>query len=134
MYASLKMACLGKPTKQSSRSRRRTKLLVLCIRLDKVAASANFLQHNSKDSFLFGMRLDGFQSILVMCKIKRVMDGLEQGLDVFITLILVQERLPSRRILHEDLVRKMTEMDVPWGLPKVNCGPSLRVGNARCGS
>ena len=55
------------------------------------------LQHEGKGSCLFGLRLDGFQSVLVMCKIKRVMDGLEQGLDIVITLILFQERLPSRR-------------------------------------
>jgi hypothetical protein len=80
------------------------------------------------------MRLDGFQSVLVMCKIKRVLDGSEQGLDVIVPLILVQEDLPSRRKQDEHLVRKMTDMDVPWELPKVNCAPSLRVGNARCGS
>jgi hypothetical protein len=32
----------------------------------------------------------------MICKIKRVMDGLEQGVDIVITLILFQERLPGR--------------------------------------
>ncbi len=51
----------------------------------------------SKDSCLFGLRLDGFQSVLMMCKIKRVMHGSDQGLDIVVTLILFQERLASRR-------------------------------------
>jgi hypothetical protein len=75
-----------------------TELRVLCIRLDKVAATTNMLQHESKDSCLFRLRLDGFQSVLMMCKIKRVMHGLEQRVDIVVTLILFQERLPSRRI------------------------------------
>jgi hypothetical protein len=33
----------------------------------------------------------------MMCKIKRVMHGSEQGLDIGVTLILFQERLPFRR-------------------------------------
>jgi hypothetical protein len=56
------------------------------------------LQHESEDSCLFGLRLDGFQSVFMMCKIKRVMHGLEQGVDIVITLILFQERLPSGRV------------------------------------
>ena len=70
----------------------------------------------------------------MMCKIKRVMHGSEQGLDIVVTLILFQERLPSRRISHEILIRKMTQMDVPWGLLKVNRAPSLRMGKAECAS
>jgi hypothetical protein len=70
----------------------------------------------------------------MMCKIKRVMHGSEQGLDIVVTLILFQERLPSRQIQHEHLVQKMTEMDVPWELLKVNCAPSLRMGKAECAS
>ena len=66
----------------------------------------------------------------MMCKIKRVMDGLEQGLDIVVALILFQDRLPSGRIWHEHLVRKMTQMDVPWGLLEVNRAPSLRKGKA----
>ena len=31
---------------------------------------------------------------------------------------------------HEDLVRKMTEMDVPWELRTANREPSLRMGKA----
>jgi hypothetical protein len=54
------------------------------------------LQHESKGSCLFGLRLDGFQSVLMMRKIKRVMHGLEQGVDIVVTLILFQERLPYR--------------------------------------
>jgi hypothetical protein len=73
-------------------------LRVLCIRLDKVATTTNILQHESKYSCLFGLRLDGFQSVLMMCEIKRVMHGSEQGLDIVVTFILFQERLPSRRI------------------------------------
>jgi hypothetical protein len=76
----------------------RTELRVLCIRLDKVAATTNMLQHESKNSCLFRLRLDGFQSILMMCKIKRIMHGLEQSVDIIVTLILFQEGLPSGRI------------------------------------
>jgi hypothetical protein len=43
------------------------------------------------------LRLDEFQSVLMMCKIKRVMYGSEQGLDIVVTFMLFQERLPSRR-------------------------------------
>ena len=71
---------------------------VLCVRLDKVAATTDMLQHEGESSCLFGLRLDRFQSVLMMCKIKRVMDGLEQAVDIVVTLILFQERLPSRRI------------------------------------
>jgi hypothetical protein len=88
------------------------------------------LQHKSKDSCLFGLWLDAIQSVLMMCKIKRVMDGLEQGLDIIVTLILFQDRLPYRRRYHERLVRKMIHMDLPWGLLKVNRAPSLRMGKA----
>ena len=49
----------------------------------------------------------------MMCKIKRVMDGSEQGLDIVVTFVLSQERLPSRRINREHLVWEMTQMDVP---------------------
>jgi hypothetical protein len=38
----------------------------------KVAATTNILQHESKDSCLFRFRLDGL-SVLIMCKIKRIM-------------------------------------------------------------
>jgi hypothetical protein len=62
------------------------------------------------------------------------MHGSEQGLDIAVTLILFQERLPSRRTWYEDLVRKLTQMDVPWELLKVNRAPSLRMGKAECGS
>jgi len=62
------------------------------------------------------------------------MDGTEQGLDIFITLILFQECLASRRIQDEHPVRKMTQINVPWELLKVNGVPSLRMGKAECGS
>jgi hypothetical protein len=61
--------------------------------LDKVAATTNILQHESKNSGLFGFRLDGFQSVLMMYKIKRVMHGLEQGVNIVVALILFKERL-----------------------------------------
>jgi len=98
--------------------------------LDKVAATTNILQHESKDFGLFRLRLDGFQSVFMMCEIKCVVHGFEQGSDVVITLVLFQECLSSRRTLHEHLVWNMTQMDVPWGSLKVNCAPSLRVGKA----
>jgi hypothetical protein len=34
----------------------------------------------------------------MICKIKRVLDGSEQGLDIVVILVLFQERLPSKRI------------------------------------
>jgi hypothetical protein len=70
----------------------------------------------------------------MICKIKRVLDGSEQGLDVVVTLVLFQERLSSIRIWHERLVWIMTEMHVPLGLLKVNRGPSSRLGRANWGS
>ena len=33
----------------------------------------------------------------MICKVKRVMDGSEQGLDIIVMLVLLQERLSSRR-------------------------------------
>jgi hypothetical protein len=63
--------------------------------LDKVAATTNILQHESEDSCLFGLRLDGFQGVSMMCKIKRVMYGSEQGVDIVVTFILFQERLKT---------------------------------------
>ena len=92
---------------QGIRRRRRTELGVFCIGLDKVAATTNILQYESKDSCLFGLRLDGFQGILMMCKIKRVMHGSEQRLDVVVSFILFQEGLPFRRTWHEHPARKM---------------------------
>ena len=90
------------------------------------------LQHESKDSCLFRLRLDGFQGVLMMCKIKRVMHGLEQYVDIVVTLILFQERLPYRQRQYEHLFRKMSQMDVLGGLLKVNHAPSLRMGKAEC--
>jgi len=63
--------------------------------LDKVAATTNVLQHESKDSGLFRLWLDGFQSIFMVYKIKRVMDGFEQGLDGVVMLILFPECVSS---------------------------------------
>jgi hypothetical protein len=56
--------------------------------LDEVAATTDILQHEGKDSGLFGLRFNGFQSVMMMCKIKRVMHGLEHGMDIVIKLIL----------------------------------------------
>ena len=102
--------------------------------MNKVAATTDILQHESKDVGLLGLRLDGFQSVLMMRKIKRFLDGSEQVLYIVVTLILFQKRLPSRRILHEHLARKMKQMGIPWGLLKVIREPSLRTGKAECGS
>ena len=66
-------------------------------------------------------------------KIKRVMHGLEQGLDIVITLILFEKRLPSEKY-NMSIVGKMSQKDVPWGLLKVNRVPSLRMGKAGCAS
>ena len=62
------------------------------------------------------------------------MHGFDQGLDIVITLVLFQERLPSRRKYHEHLVRKMTQINVLWGSLRVNCAPSLRLGKPEWGS
>src|SRR6266403_669399 len=77
-----------------------------------------------------GLRLDGFQSVFMMCEIKRIVHGFEQGLDVVVMLILLQECLSSRRTWHEHLVWNTTQTGVPLGSLKVNCAPSLRVGKA----
>ena len=60
----------------------------------------------------------------MMCKIKRVMYGPEQALDIVVTFILFEENLLSRQVQYEDLVRKMSQMNVPWELQEVNRAPS----------
>jgi hypothetical protein len=64
--------------------------------LDKVAATTNILQHESKDSALFESWLGGSQNLLMIGEIKHVMHGLEQGGNSFVVLILFHEFLPSR--------------------------------------
>jgi len=43
--------------------------------LDKVTATTDILQHESKDLSLLGVGLDGFQSVIVVREIKRVVHG-----------------------------------------------------------
>jgi len=56
--------------------------------LDKVTAITDILQHKSKDLSLLGPGLDGFQSVFVVCEVKRVMHGFKEGPDIVIALIL----------------------------------------------
>jgi hypothetical protein len=57
---------------QWNRRRRRTELDVLRIRLDKVAATTDMLQHEHKDMSLFGLRCDILQKVCLLRKIKRI--------------------------------------------------------------
>jgi len=43
--------------------------------LDKVTATTDILQHESKDFGLLGVGLDGFQGVFVMREIKRIVHG-----------------------------------------------------------
>ena len=57
--------------------------------MDKVTAITDILQHESKDLSLLGLGLDRFQSVFVVCEIKRVMHGFKEGLDIAVALILL---------------------------------------------
>jgi len=56
--------------------------------LDKVTAITDILQHKSKDLSLFGLGLDGFQSVFVVCEIKRIVHCFKEGSDIPVALIL----------------------------------------------
>ena len=66
---------------------------ILCVRLDKVTAITDVLQHERKDLCLPGNTLDGFESVLLVCEIKRIIHGDQQRSDIFVTLKLFQECL-----------------------------------------
>jgi len=53
----------------------RTELGVLRIRLDKVTAITDMLQHQRKDLGLLGFTLDNFESAFLVCKIESVVHG-----------------------------------------------------------
>ena len=53
----------------------RTEFRVLCVRLDKVTAITDVLQHESKDMCLFGDALDSFESVFLVGEIKRIVHG-----------------------------------------------------------
>jgi len=48
---------------------------VLNIAWDKVTAITDMLQHQRKVLGLFGLMLDNFESVFLVCKIERVMHG-----------------------------------------------------------
>jgi len=56
--------------------------------LDKVTATTDILQHKSEDFGLLGLGLDGFQSVFVVCEIKRVVHAFKEGSDIVVALIL----------------------------------------------
>ena len=53
-------------------------------------------------------------------KIKRVLDGSEQGLDIVVISVLFQEGLPSIRIWHERLVQENNRNGRASGIAKSN--------------
>jgi len=59
-------------TMADEKRRRRTELDVLCIRLDKVAATADVLQHEHKNMSLFGLWCDVLQWVCLLREIKRI--------------------------------------------------------------
>ncbi len=48
---------------------------ILCIRLDKVTAIADMLQHEHKDLCLLGITPDSFETVSLVCEIKRIVYG-----------------------------------------------------------
>ena len=48
---------------------------MLCIRLDKVTAIADVLQHEHKNLRLPGQTLNGLESGFLICEIKRITHG-----------------------------------------------------------
>jgi len=56
--------------------------------LDKVTAITDILQHKGNDLSLLGLGLDGFQSVFVVCEIKRVVHAFKEGPDIVVALIL----------------------------------------------
>jgi hypothetical protein len=57
---------------ECNRRRRRTELDVLCIRLDKIAATADMPQHERKNISLFGLRSDVLQRVCRLREIERI--------------------------------------------------------------
>jgi hypothetical protein len=53
-----------------NRRRGRTELNILCVRVDKVAATADVPQHEHKNISLFGLRSDILQRVCCLRKIK----------------------------------------------------------------
>jgi len=45
---------------------------ILCIRLDKVTAITDMLQHERQDLCLLGLTPDSFESVFMACEIKRM--------------------------------------------------------------
>ena len=55
----------------------RTEFRIRCIRLDKVTAIADMLQHERKDLCLSGHTVDSFESFFPICEIERIAHGSE---------------------------------------------------------
>ena len=53
-----------------------------------VTAITDVLQHERKDLCLPGNMLDSFESVLLVCEIKRIVHGDEQRSEIFVTLKL----------------------------------------------
>jgi hypothetical protein len=64
--------------------------------LDKVTATADVLQHETKDFSLLRLGRKAFQSLFVARKIKRIVHALDQRSDLVVTLILIREFLASK--------------------------------------
>ena len=65
-----------------------TELRIHCVRSDKVTAITDMLQHEHNDLCLLGNALNSFESVFLVCEIKRIMHGNKYGSDVVITLKL----------------------------------------------
>ena len=76
MSASLKISSLVYVGTEMDRDLR-TEFRIRCIRLDKVAAIADMLQHECKDLGLPRDTVDSFESLFPICEIKRIADSSE---------------------------------------------------------
>jgi len=56
--------------------------------LDKVTAIADMLKHERQDLSLLGLTPDSFESVFLVCKIKRIVHGDKYGSHVVVALKL----------------------------------------------
>ena len=75
----------------------RTEFRIRCIRLDKVTAVTDMLQHERKNLCLPGNTVDSFESLFSICEIKRIAHSSDQGLDVPVTFKLFKEGLSVQK-------------------------------------
>ena len=61
---------------------------IFCIRLDKVTAVTDVLQHERKDLLLLWNTLNSVEMRLLVCEVKCIVHSDDQGSDIVITLKL----------------------------------------------